>query len=122
MGMIFGIGTDLVRCSRFRQTAARQPKILDRLFTKKEHRTCRKKGNPWPHFSARFAAKEAFVKAWGSLVGWHDIEIEIGKKGQPLFQVHGNTLKEMKKRKIQRCHLSISHEGDSATALVILET
>ncbi|MBK8466066.1 MAG: holo-ACP synthase [Chloracidobacterium sp.] len=124
--MIVSIGIDIVEVYRIRDTIARTPRFLDRVFTKSERAYCEGKGEAaWQSYAGRFAAKEAFLKAlktgWRGKVTWKDIEVVSGPKGVPLFNITGEAKKLMEKHRANAVHLSISHTAEHAVAQVILE-
>ncbi len=86
-----GIGIDMIEPERFREAASRWgDALLDRLFTSEERAYCESMADPWPHYAARFAAKEAFVKAIGGAVRgirWHDVRVERNPGGRPSLHV-----------------------------------
>lgn len=115
--MIVGIGVDLVDIPRFERALARTPKLLDRLFAPAE-RGLR------PHsLAARYAAKEALIKALGGSDGvrWTDIEIGAEPEGRPVFALSGTTASTVTGRGITALHLSLSHDAGLATAYVVAE-
>ncbi|WP_405371786.1 MULTISPECIES: holo-ACP synthase [unclassified Microbacterium] len=115
--MIIGIGVDLVDIPRFESSIVRTPKLLDRLFTAAEQRLK-------PHsLAARYAAKEALIKALGGSDGvrWTDIEIAAEPSGRPVFALSGETAATVESRGIAALHLSLSHDAGLATAYVIAE-
>lgn len=116
--MIVGIGVDLVDIPRFERSIERTPRLLDRLFSPAE-RGLR------PHsLAARYAAKEALIKALGSSDGvhWTDIEVASEPSGKPVFALSGSTAAVVAARGISALHLSLSHDAGLATAYVIAES
>ena len=116
--MIVGIGVGLVDVPRFERTVARTPKLLERLFSDAE-RTLK------PHsLAARYAAKEALIKALGGSDGVHWTEIEIASEasGRPVFSLCGSTAAVVAARGINALHLSLSHDAGLATAYVVAES
>lgn len=115
--MIVGIGVDLVDIPRFERSLERTPRLLERLFADAE-RSLR------PHsLAARYAAKEALIKALGGSDGvhWTDIEIASEPSGRPVFALSGTTAATVAERGIDALHLSLSHDADVAIAYVIAE-
>ncbi len=115
--MIVGIGVDLVDIPRFERAIARTPRLVERLFTPAE-RTLR------PHsLAARYAAKEALIKALGGSEGvhWTDIEVAAEPGGRPIFALSGETDATVSARGITALHLSLSHDAGLATAYVVAE-
>ncbi|WP_431797688.1 holo-ACP synthase [Microbacterium kunmingense] len=115
--MIAGIGVDLVDISRFEVTLDRTPRLLERLFSPAE-RALRPRS-----LAARYAAKEALIKALGGSDGvyWTDIEVWNESSGRPQFTLSGSTADVIVDRGITAVHLSMSHDAGFAVAYVILE-
>jgi holo-[acyl-carrier protein] synthase len=113
--MIIGIGVDVVDTPRFQGSLVRTPGLNTRLFTEKELNTPGGKGENAVSLAARFAAKEAVAKALGAPAGlsWQDCEI--------LIELTGTVAAEAKRQGITNWHLSLSHDGNIATAFVIAE-
>lgn len=116
--MIVGIGIDVVDLARFERAIARTPRLLERLFAESE------RSKPVHSLAARFAAKEALIKALGgpAMLRWHDMEVVNDRDGNPGFALHGATAAEAAARGITRIHLSMSHDAGIATAFVIAES
>lgn len=115
--MIVGIGVDLVDVPRFTRSIERTPRLLERLFSPAER-------GLKPHsLAARYAAKEALIKALGGSDGvhWADIEIASEPSGRPVFALSGSTASVVADRGIDALHLSLSHDAGLATAYVIAE-
>ncbi len=121
--MIVAVGMDVVLVERFVKAVVRTPLLADRLFTEGERTTT--SGNPRPpeSLAARFAAKEAVAKALGAPSGlhWHDCEIVSDPDGRPWLTVSGTVAAVAAERGINRWHLSLSHDGGIASAMVIAE-
>jgi len=115
--MILGIGVDLVDIARFEKAVEKTPKLRDRLFTEGE-----KELNSYS-LAARFAAKEALVKAVGKAEGLSFQEVQIVKDdfGKPSFALTGQSQTTVSDRGIANLHLSLSHDGGIAVAYVIAE-
>lgn len=116
--MIVGIGVDLVDIPRFERTIERTPKLLERLFTAHEREL------PLRSLAARYAAKEALIKALGGSDGVHWSEIEIERTGEsvpPRFSLSGSTAEVVAARGITVLHLSLSHDSGLAIAYVTAE-
>ena len=120
--MIVGIGVDLVDVPRFERAASRTPRLLDRLFAQSEQRTD-DRTLPLRSLAARFAAKEALIKALGDSDGvrWHDIRIVSNDLRNPSFELAGRVADIAAERGIGTFHLSMSHDADLAIAYVIAE-
>lgn len=124
--MIFGIGTDIVEIRRFQLFLDKKNiAILDRLFTSFERSFCENSKNSASRLSARFAAKEAFLKALGTGlrngISWHDMEIINNEMGKPEMNLYGKAVEQFQLNKLNNIHLSLSHDGGNAIAMVILE-
>jgi holo-[acyl-carrier protein] synthase len=121
--VIVAVGIDVVLVDRFAKALARTPLLADRLFTQSELKT--PSGNPRSpeSLAARFAAKEAVAKALGAPAGlhWHDCEVVTDPDGRPWLTVAGTVAAEAKSRGITRWHLSLSHDGGIASAMVVAE-
>ncbi len=122
---IHGIGTDIVKISRIEQAVLSWgDRFLGRVFTESERDYCFKKARPYSSLAARFAAKEAFVKALSVEVpvSFKEIETINDKNGAPVLRLHGRVAEILK----EFCpngvvHLSLSHDGDYAVAFVVIE-
>jgi len=115
--MIVGIGVDLVDIPRFERSLERTPRLMERLFAVAE-RGLR------PHsLAARYAAKEALIKALGGSDGvhWTDIEVASEPSGRPVFSLSGQTADTVAGRGIGALHLSLSHDAGVAIAYVVAE-
>jgi holo-[acyl-carrier protein] synthase len=121
--VIVAVGIDVVLVERFTKALGRTPLLADRLFTEAELTT--QSGNPRApeSLAARFAAKEAVAKALGAPVGlhWHDCEIVSDPDGRPWLTVSGTVAAAAAERDINRWHLSLSHDGGIASAMVVAE-
>jgi holo-[acyl-carrier protein] synthase len=124
--MILGVGMDLVRVSRMEEALRRWGERLQKkVFTPGEVRYCLGKREPSPSFAARFAAKEAFVKALGigirRGVHWRDVEVQRGPLGRPVLGLTGRAAEICRKERIEGHFLSLTHDGDYSGAVVVLE-
>lgn len=122
--MIFGVGTDIVNVERIRQAVERWgEQFLIRIYTTDEIDYCCKMRYPYPSLAARFAAKEAFIKAIGAeiTVPLKEIEVVRSADGRPLMHLHGKSRDFVEERRIGKIHLSLSHEADFGVAFVIME-
>lgn len=123
--MIFGIGTDMIEVRRVGQKLARTSGLKRKIFTSREIAYCESKRKSEEHFAARFAAKEAFLKAMGT--GWsrgyrfNEIEIINTESGKPEVVVHGKVKDFCEQHGITGMHVSLSHIQDAAKAVVVLE-
>jgi holo-[acyl-carrier protein] synthase len=114
---IVGVGIDVVDVARFGQSLDRTPGLRERLFTPDEAR------HRLASLAGRFAAKEAVAKALGAPAGlsWHDCEIVPDPDGRPWLTVSGTVAAAAVERGINRWHLSLSHDGGIASAMVVAE-
>ena len=122
--MITGIGTDLIEIVRIQRAIEKNPHFMERVYTANEIAYCQRKKNVWQSFAARFAAKEAVSKAFGTgigPVGLMEIEILNAENGQPKVVLHGKALQLAADRNIQRLHISLSHSEAYAMATAVLE-
>ncbi|NUT34447.1 MAG: holo-ACP synthase [Hamadaea sp.] len=121
--MIVSVGNDVVLVDRFRRALERTPLLVDRLFTEAEQTTRSGNARSPESLAARFAAKEAVAKALGAPRGlhWHDCEVVVDPDGRPWLTVSGTVAQAAAELGIQRWHLSLSHDGGIAAAVVIAE-
>lgn len=123
---IIGTGTDLARIERFRKFLEPGNKVLERIFSVDERQYALQKKDPAPHFAARFAAKEAFVKALGTGLrdglSWQQVVVVRDSLGCPSLQLSGRAADMLAERDVIATHLSYSHDGNYAVATVILES
>lgn len=115
---VVGIGVDAVLVERFIASMERTPGMEERLFTVAE------RGRPDEGLAARFAAKEAVAKAIGAPKGlsWHDVEVLIEDGGRPRLTVRGAVAAVAESLGVQHWHLSMSHDGGIAVAMVVAES
>jgi len=122
--MIVGIGVDIVEVPRIR-AALENPRtgerFLARVFTDEEASYCGRRRNGHESFAARFAAKEAMMKALGRAVGWREIEV-ARTDGPPTVRLHGRARAYAAALGIRRISLSLSHTTDLAIAYVVAES
>jgi len=114
-----GIGIDIVDVPRFEKVLARRPKIVDRLFTEGEKLDT--KLHP-QRLAARFAAKEAVMKACGVGVGstgWKTIEVKKMRSGAPMVVLHGTAQDLADRVGIKNMHITLTHTDMSAAAFVV---
>ena len=125
--MIVGIGIDIAEVDRIAQSIERfGARFLERIFTEGEIRYCDSKANRMERYAARFAAKEAAMKAlgtgWNHGVRWRDCEVARMPGGRPTMRFHGKAGEFAAKLGAKNIALSISHTADQAIAQVILES
>ena len=123
--MIAGTGIDIVEIARFKKAKKKWGKnFLNKIFTESEIAYSRKRRFQDQHFAARFAAKEAVLKAFGnklsSIHNWQDIEILNDKSGRPYIRFHKSAKKLKTKEKINNVILSMAHCKGHAVANAIL--
>lgn len=120
--MIIGIGVDVVDLGRFEASVARTPGVLTRLFAQSEQQLDGVP-RPLPSMAARFAAKEALIKALGDSAGvrWHDMAVVSDRLRNPTFEIYNGLAEIVAGRGITRIHLSMSHDAGVAIAYVIAE-
>ena len=123
--MIVGIGIDLIETSRIQGSLDRfGDRFLNRVFLKGEIEYCMQMKFPARHLAARFAAKEAVSKAFGTGIGaslgWKDIEVCRKDHGEPFLTLHGKGLELAKAKNVGETHLSLTHHESAAAAVVIL--
>lgn len=112
------IGTDIEQIARVAQALARTPRLAERLFTPAERAYCESKGRPAQHYAARFCAKEAFAKALGEALAWQEVEVCREDDGPPTLHVRGRAAELLAGRPVR---LSLSHAGEYAVAVVLIE-
>jgi holo-[acyl-carrier protein] synthase len=121
--VIVSVGIDVVLVERFIWALQRTPLLAERLFTEAERVTGSGNALSPESLAARFAAKEAVAKALGAPTGlhWHDCEIVTDPDGRPWLTVSGTVGDVATRRGINRWHLSLSHDGGIASAMVVAE-
>ncbi|RII30573.1 MAG: 4'-phosphopantetheinyl transferase [Geobacter sp.] len=124
--MIYGIGTDIVSIERFQRFVDQgNTSLLHRLFTAQEYELCSSRKDAAACFAARFAAKEAFLKALGSGLrdgmSWKEMEVVKDGQGKPELTLSGTASEIFGKKSLDKIYLSLSHDGGHAIAMVVLE-
>ncbi|MGA7512398.1 MAG: holo-[acyl-carrier-protein] synthase [Candidatus Sulfotelmatobacter sp.] len=125
--MIIGTGIDIAEVPRIRQSIARfGDRFLQRVYTEGEIRYCDSKANRAERYAARFAAKEAAMKAlgtgWSHGVRWRDCEVTRLPGGRPTITFHGTASEIAARLGVKHAALSLSHTAEQAIAQVILES
>jgi holo-[acyl-carrier protein] synthase len=125
--MIVGTGIDIAEVPRIRQSIERfGDRFLQRVFTAGEIRYCDSKANRFERYAARFAAKEAAMKAlgtgWNHGIRWRDCEVVRMLGGRPTIAFHGKAAEFAAKLGMKNAALSITHTAEQAIAQVILES
>ena len=114
-------GIDIIEISRVRRVLEQYgQRFLDRIFTPAEIAYCRERA---PNLAARFAAKEATMKALGTGVrgvGWKDIEVVRQESGAPSIELHGRAKQRAQRLGVQEVAVSLSHSRDYAVASVVV--
>jgi holo-[acyl-carrier protein] synthase len=125
VGGVVGVGVDLCEVERMRRTLARTPGFADRVYTEAEQDYCRRRRDPAERFAARFAAKEAVLKALGAGIGscsLRDIEVVRAESGAPSLVLHGRAAALAADRGVTAWHLSLTHTATLAEAIAIATT
>ena len=122
---ILGTGIDLVENQRIAASLEKfGERFLRRIFTPDEVAYCATFPNPVPHYAARFAAKEAVSKAFGTgigkAMGWTEIEIYKNEAGAPLVRLHGGAAELARRRGVREIHVSLTHTDGHAAAHALL--
>ncbi len=123
--MIAGIGTDIVEVARMETAIQKERGFRELVFAPEEISYCEAQANPYQHYAARFAAKEAFFKALGT--GWkdgtafHEVVITRDEKGKPGIQLTHGTALTLHQLSSARIWVSVSHIATVATATVVIE-
>lgn len=122
--MTIGLGVDSVDVERFRQVLERRPTLLTKLFTEEERRVADGHVDPAPRLAARFAAKEAAMKALGvglGAFGFHDVATARLHSGAPTLIVGGGAATLAVEQGVRVWRVSLTHTATTATAVVITE-
>jgi holo-[acyl-carrier protein] synthase len=125
--MILGIGIDIIEVERIRSSHERfGERFLKRILHPNEIQYCLSHNEPAPFLAARFAAKEAISKAFGTGIGaqlsWQDMEVGKRESGEPFVILHGPGEELLKKRGARAVLISLSHTQQHATAVAIMES
>ncbi|HZJ42761.1 MAG TPA: holo-ACP synthase [Pyrinomonadaceae bacterium] len=124
--MIVSIGIDIIEVERIREVLIRTPRFAERVYTAAERAYCDSRGAvSAQHYAARFAAKEAALKAlqtgWRGGISWQDVEVAALESGAPYLIFRGQVLEVFNQFGATAKHLSMSHTSEHAIAEVILE-
>lgn len=123
--MIVGVGTDIIEVKRIGRLLFKQERFKERIFTQGEIEYCEQKKNNVQNYAARFAVKEALLKAigtgWREGVTFKEIEVANNEKGKPELVLSGTVRKITEEMGVTNIQVSISHIKDLAIAFVILE-
>ena len=112
--MALGVGIDLIEIERVERALERRPRLAERLFTSAELAYARDRARPGRHLAARFAAKEAVIKALGRSVPPREIEVVVGKP--PTVELHGAAAEAAGGLQIA---ISLTHSRESAAAVAV---
>jgi holo-[acyl-carrier protein] synthase len=123
---IVGIGIDVVDCARIESSIERfGERFLHRVFTEGEIAYSNSMKFPARHFAARFAAKEALSKAFGTGIGksmgWRDLDVRKKESGEPYVALSGGAEKMAQERGVEKVWISLSHTETIGMATIILE-
>jgi holo-[acyl-carrier protein] synthase len=124
--MIVGTGVDLAEVPRIRKSIERYgERFIQRIYTPGEIAYVERKANRYERYAARFAAKEAGMKAigtgWRRGVTWHDFEVANLPSGRPALKLHGVAADFARKMRVRNVSLSLTHTAELGMAHVILE-
>jgi holo-[acyl-carrier protein] synthase len=124
--MILGTGIDIIEVARIASSHEKfGERFVNRILLPDEIAYCLSHKNPAPFLAARFAAKEAVSKAFGTGIGarlgWRDMEICRKESGEPFVVLHGNGKKLFETRGAKQLHVSLSHTQNYAAATAVLE-
>lgn len=124
--MILGTGIDLAEVARIRAAIEKYgDRFVKRIYTANEIAYVARKANKFERFAARFAAKEAGMKAigtgWRHGITWHDFEVTNLKSGRPTITFHGVAARVAERMGVKHAHLSLTHTAEYGQAFLILE-
>ncbi|HEX9891190.1 MAG TPA: holo-ACP synthase [Actinomycetota bacterium] len=118
---VVGIGVDLVDIDRVRRMLDRHPRFRERVFTPAEVAYCESKASPAERYAARWAAREATIKALGGIRGlrYHDISVGRHRSGAPVILLEGQAKLRAEERGVRQVLVSFSHERAMAAAFCV---
>lgn len=121
---IIGIGTDITECLRIARMIERHGELfIDRVYTPDEIKYCQSRKQATQHFTGRWAAKEAILKAigtgWRRGISWRDMEIRNEPGGKPTVAVRGGVKDVVEQMGVAEIQVSISHCRSHATAFAV---
>jgi holo-[acyl-carrier protein] synthase len=123
--MIAGVGIDMIEVVRVEEKISKGNGFREAVFSISEIEFCESKANKFQHYAARFAAKEAFLKAtgFGLTIGYtlSDIELSNDANGKPILTLKGSFKAQADQHKWNKLHVSLTHLKDVASAVVIIE-
>jgi holo-[acyl-carrier protein] synthase len=126
--MIVGTGVDLCEVARIRKAieSSHGQRLVERVYTAREAAYAQRHANPYERYAARFAAKEAGMKAlgtgWRNGIAWQDFEVANLPSGRPTLKLSGKAAEIAQKLGVTDIALSITHTSEQAMAMVILES
>jgi holo-[acyl-carrier protein] synthase len=125
--MILGVGIDIIEVTRIAASHEKfGERFLKRILLPDEIKYCLTHKTPAPFLAARFAAKEAISKAFGTGIGaqlgWHDLEVRRKESGEPYVVLHGKGQKLLEDRNARVVVISLSHTQSYAAAVAVLES
>ena len=113
-----GLGLDLVDIERLERALERRPRLARRLFTEAELEFAAARRRPGPHLAVRFAAKEAAIKALGSVLAPREVEVTGGGNVPPALTLHERAA-ELASRRGVDLQVALTHTADTAAAVVL---
>lgn len=113
-----GVGIDLIEIERLEKALERRPRLAERLFTDAELAQVRSRLRPGRHLAARFAAKEAAIKALGVAIPAREIEVEGGAREAPSLRLHGRAAALAEQRGVE-LQVSLTHSQEMGAAVVV---
>ena len=120
-----GVGIDMIEVSRVADKIGKESGFREMVFSENEINYCEPKPNKAEHYAARFAAKEAFLKAigtgWKTGTAFNEIEVQHDGEGSPVLHLLGETARTLSSMGINKIHLSLSHLKSIASAVVVVE-
>jgi holo-[acyl-carrier protein] synthase len=122
--VIVGVGLDIVPIARIGALLSRHGgRARERLFSPTERADCERRADPAQHYAARFCAKEAVLKALGAPPGlrWVEMEVHSAEGGRPVLHLSGAAAAAAAARGVDTTHVSLTHAGGMAAAVVVLE-
>ena len=124
-GIVRGVGTDLIECSRIAKVLERQKeRFLKRIFTEEEQAYCFRMKHPVPHLAARFAAKEAVSKCFttgiGDSLGWKSVEVIKGQRQEPYIRLDERGLALLEQVGAYDVLISLAHTENYGLAVAVL--
>ena len=121
-----GIGVDMLEIARMERVIARRPSFVTRVFTEEERAYCDARARPAEHYAARWAAREAVVKALGTGfsggIGLRDVSVRNDEAGRPQAVLTGRALEVARERGVREVALSLSHTREVAVANAVMLT